>query len=118
MGYALCHLQDVSCQITYLLLITTKSRAQQVLFAPSHHYYACTVNPGCQRGSKVISDSPRLVDFAKNTIFNLLDGQVIFLGELHKYCNTNFKMGLKCFSSLSDEVESAKTSISLHSMPD
>lgn len=65
----LCHLQDVSSQITYLLLITTKSQAQQVVFAPPHHYYACTVNPGCQPGSKIISDSPRLVDFAKKYCF-------------------------------------------------
>ena len=73
----------------------------------------------------IAPDSPRLVDFTKkNTVLNLLDGQVgldgqvMFLAELHKYCNKNLKIGLNCFSSLSEEVKSAKTSISLPSMPD
>ena len=38
----------------------------------------------CQRAKKVLSDSPRLVDFAiglVNSIFNLPDGQVMFYEE-------------------------------------
>ena len=37
-----------------------------------------------QRTKKVVSDSPRLVDFAigqVNSVFNLPDGQVMFLEE-------------------------------------
>ena len=64
--------------ITYSVLITTNSQAQKVLFGPLHYYYVCTISPGCQCGSKVISDSPRLVDF----VLNLLDGLVMFLGGI------------------------------------
>ena len=38
-----------------------------------------------QRGKKVVSDRPRLVDFAiglVNSVFYLPNGQVIFLGEI------------------------------------
>ena len=39
-----------------------------------------------QRGKKVVSDSPGLVDFAiglVNSVFNLPDGQVIFFEEFY-----------------------------------
>jgi len=39
---------------------------------------------GKQRAKKVVSDSPRLVDFAiglVNSVFNLPDGQVLFFEE-------------------------------------
>ena len=43
-----------------------------------------------QRAKKVVSDSPGVVDFAiglVNSVFNLLDGQVIFFEEFEKQKN-------------------------------
>ena len=43
-----------------------------------------------QRARKVVSDSPGLVDFAiglVNSVFNLLDGQVMFFEEFKKQKN-------------------------------
>ena len=42
------------------------------------------IKAGLQRAKKVVSDNPELVDFAiglVNSVFNLPDGQVNFLGE-------------------------------------
>ena len=50
-----------------------------------------------QRGKKVVSDSPGLVDFAiglVNSVLNLPNGQVKSLRKLQKYCKT------KCFKFL------------------
>ena len=46
-----------------------------------------------QRAKKVLSDSPRLVDFAiglVNSVFNFLDGQVMFYEECEKQKNKTF----------------------------